>query len=176
MAATRSSNGGSLASGNVGGGRGRKLRATTPRQLALMELNLGKFDELTQAVAMGGAEWMQEVVTAAAANAPDSPYDPYPLGEGLPKQGGVLAYIGNLKVFGWSIRGDQPAKPRALRLVTKEHSVVIAGGFGFPGRFAERGTIRQAPQPFFEPEFDRRAGSALSQIGERVKPLVARIR
>ena len=87
----------------------------------------------------------------------------------------MLAYIGNLKVFGWSLRGDQPKKPRAARLVTKQHSVVVLGGFGFPARFVERGTQRTPAQPFFAPEFERRTGSALAELAERIRPLVSRI-
>lgn len=173
MATFRPANGGQLASGNVGGGRGRgTLRVTSPRQLALMQLNLAKFDEVTRAIGDGVFEALKGIIERAGANAPDSPYDPYPEGEGLPKQGGVLVYIGNKKTHGWSIRGDQPKKPRSARLATKQHSVVGLAGFGFPGRFAERGTIRTPAQPFLEPEFDRSTPAVPRDIAAVAKPKI----
>lgn len=133
-----------------------------------------KFDKLTLGVADGMSDWAQSVITEAGANAPDSPYDPFPTGEGLPKQGGVLAFVGNLKVFGWSLRGIQPRKPRSLRLVAKEHSVVVAGGFGFPARFAEGGTIDQPAHPFLTPVFRRREHEIPEYVARVTKPLTAR--
>lgn len=124
------------------------------------------------AVADGMFEWGKDTIQVAATRAPDSPYDPYPTGEGLPKQGGVLAYVGNKKVAGWHQRGGQPKKPRSLRTTAKQHSVVVAVGFGYPGRFAEGGTIRQAPQPFLEPTKNERASS----VPDYVRRAVAKVR
>lgn len=148
------------------------LRKTTPRQLALMELNLSKFDEITRAVGDGLFEAAKDVILDAAQHAPDSPYDPYPTGEGLPKQGGVLGYIANKKTHGWSIRGDQPKKPRSIRTATKKHSVLVAAGFGFPGRFAERGTVRMRGRPFLEPAFDRASSSIAAKVAAVAKPKI----
>jgi len=134
-----------------------------------MELNLSRFDDVTRAVADGMFDAARTVVEDAARSAPDSPYDPYPTGEGLPKQGGVLAYIANKKTHGWSIRGDQPKKPRSIRTATKQHSVVVAAGFGFPARFAERGTVRMRGRPFLEPAFDRAATSIAGMIARVAK-------
>jgi len=116
-----------------------------------MVLNQSRLDEVTLAVADGVFEAARTIIELAAQRAPDSPYDPYPAGEGLPKQGGVLVYVANKKTHGWSIRGDQPKKPRAVRDSTKAHSVVAVAGFGFPARFNELGTIRQRARPFLAP-------------------------
>lgn len=163
-----------LSGGNKGGGRASSgMGVTSPRAYARMELNAAKFDELTRFVADGMFEAGRVIIEQASANAPDSPYDPYPEGEGLPKQGGVLAYIGNLKVNGWSLRGVQPKKPRSLRTVTKEHSVVVAAGFGFPARFAEGGTIRQPPRPFLRPVVDRLGVEGVANIvGDVARPKI----
>lgn len=163
-----------LSGGNKGGGRrAGGTGVTSQRALSRMKINAAKFNELTQFIAEGLFEAGRSIIEIASANAPDSPYDPYPTGEGLPKQGGVLAYIGNQKVNGWSIRGDQPKKPRSLRLVTKQHSVVVAAGFGFPGRFAEGGTIKQAPQPFLGPAFDRvGAQGVINIVGDVARPKI----
>lgn len=136
--------------------------------------------ETIDAVILGGVDGLfalaKDVVLEAAANAPDSPYDPYPAGEGLPKQGGVLVYVGNTKTHGWSIRGDQPKKPRSARLSTKQHSVVALAGFGFPGRFSERGTIRQRAQPFLAPSRDEVAPRIPEIVGEITRPALAAAR
>lgn len=149
-----------------------KVRATSPRALARMELNKSAFDVVAVAVADGLFEAAKGIILDAGANAPDSPYDPYPLGEGLPKQGGVLGYIGNKKTHGWSIRGDQPKKPRSLRVVAKEHFVVIAAGFGFPARFADRGTVRTPAQPFLGPAFDRGTPGIPAVVAEIARPKI----
>lgn len=142
---------------------------------AKVRLNKAALDDVTYAVADGLFEAGRVIVEIASANAPDSPYDPYPTGEGLPKQGGVLAYVGNQKVDGWSLRGVQPKKPRSLRLITKAHSVVVAVGFGFPARFAEKGTIRHAGEPFLEPARDRvGVQGVMNIVGDVVRPLLRR--
>lgn len=133
-----------------------------------------QFDELTIGVADALADWAKSVITEAAGNAPDSPYDPYPLGEGLPKQGGVLAYVSGLKVFGWSLRGVQPKKPRAMRVPAKEHAIAVAGGFGFPARLAEAGSIRQPGQPFLAPVFNRRKHEIPEWVARFMRPILAR--
>lgn len=127
---------------------------------------------VTRIVAEGLHESGRVIVEQASADAPDSPLDPYPTGEGLPKQGGVLTYVGSDKVDGWSIRGPQPNKPRALRPLLKKHSVTTAAGFGFPARFAEMGTIDTPTQPFLRPTFDRIAPAVPKIVGKITRPLL----
>jgi hypothetical protein len=138
---------------------------------AKVRLRKEALDEVTRLVADGLFEAGKVIVERASANAPDSPYDPFPSGQGLPRQGGVLAYVANGKVDGWSILGTQPAKPRSLRSTSKAHSVVVAVGFGYPGRFAEGGTVRQAAQPFLAPARDAVGVAGVANIvGEVVRP------
>ncbi len=115
---------------------------------ARVVLNRQAVDQLRLAVADGLLEVGRTIIELAAENAPDSPYEPYPTGEGLPKQGGVLAMIDNQKVGGWSQRGTQPRKPKAAR---NSKGITVIAGFGFPARFAELGTVRTPAQPFLSP-------------------------
>lgn len=162
--------GGTLASGNVGGGR--NARVTLPRGVSsAVRLRKEALDDVVFIVADGLQEAGRVIAEIASANAPDSPYDPYPEGEGLPKQGGVLTYVGNQKVDGWSIRGPQPAKPRAARLITKAHSIVTLVLWGFPARFAEGGTKRHPAQPFVTPARDQvGVQGVINIVGDVTRP------
>lgn len=105
------------------------------------------------AVADGLLEVGRTIVEVA--DPPDSPDLPYPTGEGLPLQGGVLVYAEGKKVAGWSQRGLQPKKPRAAE--TPKGAVVAIVGFGFPGRFKEGGTVNDPASPFLSPALDQTA-------------------
>lgn len=144
---------------------------TSSRALARMETKRGAFDKITLAVADGLFDTAKQIILDASDNAPDSPYEPYPSGEGLPKQGGVLAYASNQKIGGWSIRGPQPRKPRSIRVDTKRHSVVVAAGFGFPARFAEAGTIRMPGRPFLAPARDRHIRDSGANVAKHMREL-----
>lgn len=161
--------------GNKGGGRAKGMGGARGVS-SKVRLRKAALDDVTFIVADGLFEAGKMLVTAASTIAPDSPYDPYPTGEGLPKQGGVLAYVGNQKVDGWSIRGPQPAKPKALRAISKAHSVVVACGFGFPGRFAEGGTVKQAARPFLAPARDAIAPQIPEIVGDVTRPRLAAAR
>jgi hypothetical protein len=152
------------------------LRTTSKGAYSRMELNQSRLDDVTLAVADGLFEAGRTIVELASERAPDSPYDPFPAGEGLPKQGGVLVYVANKKTHGWSIRGDQPVKPRAARLTTKLHSVVAIIGFGFPGRFNEAGTIRQPARPFLTPSANEVAPHIPEIVGSVTRPKLAGMR
>lgn len=142
---------------------------------AKVKLRKAALDEAVRIVADGAFEAGRVIVEIASANAPDSPYDPYPTGEGLPKQGGVLAYVGGEKVDGWSIRGPQPAKPRAARVMVKSRFISVLVGFGFPARFAEGGTIRTPAQPFLAPARDQVGPQGVANIiGDVVRPQLGR--
>jgi hypothetical protein len=56
-----------------------------------VRLNREALHEVTLAVSDGLFELAKQVVTEAGAVAPDSPLDPFPTGEGLPKQGASSA-------------------------------------------------------------------------------------
>lgn len=115
--------------------------------------NRAAMAEVDLAVADGLFEVGKAFIETASGRAPDSPFEPYPTGEGLPKQGGVLAYVDGKKVAGWSGTGKQPKAPRAAR-VSRRMGVVVIAGFGFPARFNEVGTVKHAAQPFVTPSAD----------------------
>lgn len=142
---------------------------------AAVKLNKAALNDVTYAVADGAMEALRVIVEIASSEAPDSPYDPYPTGEGLPKQGGVLVYVGGKKVDGWSLRGVQPKKPKSIRQAVKEHSVLAIAGFGFPGRFAHEGTIRHPGDPFFLRAFQRvGVQGVINIIGDVTRPILRR--
>jgi hypothetical protein len=142
-----------------------------------MVLNQSRITDVALIVADGLFEVARTIVELAAERAPDSPTPtpafPYGAGEGLPRQGGVLVYVENKKTHGWSLRGDQPKKPRAVRESTKAHAIVAIAGFGFPARFNERGTINQPARPFLAPVRDQVEGHVAEMVGEVTRPKLA---
>jgi hypothetical protein len=117
-------------------------------------------------------ELAQEVVLSAAKRAPDSPYEPYPTGKGLPQQGGALGYAAGKKINGWSQLGLQPKKPRGLREASKSGFLVV-GGFGFPAHFAEFGTIHEHARPFLTPALLEKVPDAAIAISRGVRKRLA---
>jgi hypothetical protein len=118
-----------------------------------MELNRSRVDEVLVAVGGGLLDFGRQVVVLASANAPDSPYMPYPENEGLPNQGGVLVYFDGKKIYSVAGRGrGEPKPPRAAR-ISRGRGLQMIVGWGFPGRFQEFGTAKMAPHPFFTPAF-----------------------
>lgn len=139
---------------------------------AKVVLNRAKVHAVMLAIADGMEEVGRTIIEVASENAPDSPYDPFPVGEGLPKQGGVLTYVDGQKVGGWSTRGTQPKKPRAADV---KRGVTAVVGFGFPGRFAEFGTVKHGPQPFLAPARDSVLPHAGEIMASVVKPALDRM-
>lgn len=133
---------------------------------AKVVLNRAALTNVGRAIADGFLEVGQTIVEVAAEDAPDSPHDPYPIGEGLPKQGGVLVYVKGQKVAGWSTRGTQPRIDR--RTADTKQGITAIAGFGFPGRFAEFGTAHHGAQPFLTPALDRVA----PRVVEIMRPIV----
>lgn len=134
---------------------------------ARVVLNRSKLHEVTLAVADGLFEVGRTIEEIASEQAPDSPYDPYPTGEGLPKQGGVIAEVDGQKVAGWSRRGSQPKKPRAAR---GGKGALVIVGFGFPGRFAHNGTVRHGGDPFLASARDQVVPHAIDIMRPIVEP------
>lgn len=140
---------------------------------AKVVLNRGNLDELHLALVDGVTEIARSVVEEAAKWAPDSPDEPYPIGEGLPKQGGWLVYDGPRKVAGGSLRGIQPKKPQAF-VVRGTEGIVGIAGWGFPGRLVETGHVGTPAHPFFTPAAVRVSGVAADIMGEIVGPVLRR--
>lgn len=134
--------------------------------------------EALTAVGLAIADGLFEVgrTIIETADPPDSPLDPYPIGEGLVKQGGVLVYVHGEKVAGWSQRGLQPAKPRArtsssaAAMADERKGIVALVGWGFPGRLVNNGTINHPPNPFGSRAFDGVAPHAAEIIRDQVEP------
>lgn len=111
-----------------------------------MVINRAAVDQIILATADGLFELAKAIVMAA-----DVP-DAAPFGVGLVQGGGVIAFVGNKRVGVWSKTGDTVKKPRAAKLSPKgSDGVTVVFGYGFPGRFQEAGTIKQAGHPFLTP-------------------------
>jgi hypothetical protein len=131
---------------------------------ARVKLNRAALDQVFLGLSDGLFEVGKAIVVEAGTHAPDSPYDPFPTGEGLPKNGGVIGYAAGGKVNSWSIRGESVRKPRGLGTEVRTGDSVVAAGFGFPGRFAELGTIHEHARPFLTPAAARIVGSGAGVI------------
>lgn len=137
---------------------------------ARVVLNRKALTAIGEAVADGFMELGRTIVEVASDRAPDSPLDPYPTGEGLPKQGGVIVYLHGKKVDGWSTRGTQPRIDR--RTADTKAGITAVVGFGFPGRLAETGTVDTPAQPFLTPT----AHEVAPHAADIIRPFVARVR
>lgn len=143
-------------------------RAATSR----MRLKQSRLKQIPLAVSGGIFQAGKVIAEEFAKRAADSPLEPYPINEGLPRQVGVLVYVANEKTHGWSRRGDQPKKPRAARETTKALSVVGLVGVGWPGRINETGTIHMNPHPAFVPARDAVAPHVAQIVATFTKPKI----
>lgn len=115
-------------------------------------------------------EIAEQVVRAA--EPPDSPYDPFPRGKGLPLQGGWGTWVDGQKVAGGSLRGPQPKKPRGLA----RDGIVAVAGFGFPARLVELGTIRTHARPFLTEAVHRVLPGSEVRISKAIRRRLAGVR
>lgn len=114
-------------------------------------LNRAALDAITLGMADGLLALADAVI--AAAKVPDAPV----LGAGLIEAGGTVAYVAGKKV------GGSATKPKALKVRTL--GVAVAGGFPFPARFAEIGTVNQPARPFLTPALIATVPDAAPFIG-----------
>jgi hypothetical protein len=138
------------------------------RPSARVVLHRGTLDAISLGIADGLFDMAKAVVEAAAPGMADSPYDPFPTGEGLPKQGGALAYVRGGKVAGWSHRGGQPKKPRSVRAASRG-SVLVVGGYGFPARLNEFGSLHNPASPALTPALAQHADQVVNFVPRAVK-------
>lgn len=103
-----------------------------------------------------------------------NPPDATPWGAGLVMRGGWLTYVDDKKVAGGGTDGRQPKKPRAFRVRGRDLIQAIAG-WGFPARFQQFGTTKQAANPFFTRDRDRIAPRALSIANQAAKYRIVRL-
>ncbi|HSW41755.1 MAG TPA: hypothetical protein VLM76_04530 [Patescibacteria group bacterium] len=108
-----------------------------PRRNNRVVLNRAALDAVTLGMADGLLALADAVI--AAALVPDAPAH----GVGLIEAGGTVAYVAGKKV------GGAARKPSAMKV--RSMGVAIAGGFPFPARFAELGTVNQPARPFLTP-------------------------
>jgi hypothetical protein len=137
-----------------------------------MRLKQSRLEQIPLAVSFGLLKVGQVMGEEYAKRSRDSPYEPYPINEGLPRQFGVLVYVNNQKVQGWSRRGDQPKKPKAARSITKRLSAVCLIGVGWPARINETGTIHMSAHPAFAPARDAVAPHAAQIVQTFTKPKI----
>lgn len=127
-------------------------------------LDRAEIDRVVIAAGVGAYEFANDVIDDAADNAPDAT----PYGVGIVTGGGVVAFANGRQIGSWSARGETDA-PRALDTAGRGQ-IAVAGGFRFPARFQELGTIHHGSQPFLSPALSRR----LPRFGEYVADAVKR--
>jgi hypothetical protein len=120
-------------------------------------LNRQALDALTRGVADGLGEMAQTIVDDAR------PHDAPPYGEGLIEAGDYGVWANGKKVDGTA------NKPRAAKI--KKGEVVAVGGYGFPARFHEMGTIDTPSFPFLTPSLLRHQ----SHAGDFLRPSIRRV-
>jgi hypothetical protein len=121
--------------------------------LRRVELNRAAFDAIDLAMADGLFEFAKSVIDGAGV--PDAD----PIGLGLVQGGGVVAYIGRKRVGIYATGGQTSVKkPRAAKL--QAAGITVIGGYGFPARFLEEGTVKMAAEPFLTPELMARRPDA----------------
>jgi hypothetical protein len=134
-----------------------------------VKLHRETLDAVSLGIADGLFEMAKAIVDAAAPGMADSPLDPYPTGEGLPRQGGALAYVKGGKVAGWSQRGNQPKKPKAVRGDSRRATILVVGGYGFPARLNEFGSVHNPAHPALTPALAEHADQAADFVPRAVK-------
>ena len=106
-------------------------------------MNRAALTALAQGIADGYGQFGQTVLDVARPMVPDAP----PYGLGLVNSGGWVVFANGRKVGGTANvrlgRRDQNRPPR--------QGIALFVGYAFPGRFAERGTVRTRAQPFLSP-------------------------
>lgn len=116
-------------------------------------MNRQNANKVTLAIADGMLAVAREVIETAR------PPDRTPYGEGLVDRGGAIEWSDGKKVGDWSLDGTTVKKPRAVRV--PRQGAYAVGGFGFPGRFQEFGTVNHGAQPFLTPAFNEVAPRAV---------------
>lgn len=115
------------------------------------------------AVELGLADGVARVADAIVSHA-DVP-DAAPYGKGLVTRGGFIVFLNGVQIAG---TGSRPTREWVAAA-----GVVAFAGFGFPGRFQERGTVHQPARPFVSPSMERE----LSVLTAHMRPaMLARLR
>ena len=125
-----------------------------------VEVNRAALDEVNRGLADGIFDLARAVAVVASNDAPDSPYEPYPTGKGLPEQGGALVYVGGKRTHEYSTgHPGRPNLPRGIGVRKRIGEITGIVGFGFPAMFNELGTVKMHAQPFVTPAASDVVGS-----------------
>ena len=130
-----------------------------------VELNRSRLEEVRGGLADGVFDLARAIGAVASSRAPDSPYEPYPTGRGLPEQIGAMVYVDGRRTHEWTARSDgaRPNLPRGVGVRARGGIVGIVGA-GFPGGFNETGTVNMPAQPFMTPAASEVIGSEAEVI------------
>lgn len=129
------------------------------RKVSRVKMNRKSIDNVRLAIADGTAAIGKAIILAA--DVPDA--EPY--GVGLVVEGGTLTYVGGKKVGSWHQSGEEPRKPKAMKVRGKD-TIQTATGWSFPAHLLEFGTVRMGAQPFATParnEVEPRAAGIMRQ-------------
>lgn len=130
-----------------------------------IELNRSLIDALV--LAEGDGLYNAALAAVRQAPVPDAP----PYGRGLFEGGGAIAFVNGKRIADSRIGGRTIRIPRGVRV--SKLGVVAAGGFGFPARLVEFGTLSQRPQPFLTPTLLAEYPNAAIAVGEAVRARLA---
>jgi len=121
--------------------------------------------EVVDAAVLGYADGLQAVGERVIERAvvPDAP----PYGVGLVDTGRATTYVMGKRVAG----GGTPPRGSIL-----QRGITTIIGWGFPGRFQERGTSRQPPRPFATPAIVGTIPDAPAIVAPAVQARVDRVR
>jgi hypothetical protein len=115
---------------------------------ARIVINRAKVDEVTLRVADGIFQAAQEAIHAARPPVPENGrYQ-------LVARGGAIGFVGGKRFAVFARHGMKGSvkKPRAAK--ANQSTIVVVGGFGFPARFIELGSVHNYPaKPFLTPVF-----------------------
>lgn len=132
-----------------------------------VEFNRRNAERLELAIADGVFAVARHVVEQAR------PPDATPFGEGLVTRGGAIGWVRGKKIAQFSLSSANTVKkPRAVR-VPRDGAFAI-GGFGFPARFQEIGTVHHGAQPFLLPSINETKAEAVQIAGAVIRSEMGR--
>jgi hypothetical protein len=135
------------------------------------EINRAKIDEALLRVADGLFNVGKHIVRQAVVPMAE------PSRTQLYARGGAIGWVNGKRIAAWAREGSgtQPKKPRAVKV--SGTTIVVVGGFGFPARFQEIGTINQPSRPFLTPVFMRAkelaGGMVRASVGASAGPVAS---
>jgi hypothetical protein len=139
-------------------------RALRRNETSRTVLNRQALTALQAGFVEGMGDMGRAVIERSRERAPDQP----PLGKGLVQTGNWVVYAGTKKVRGTATR------PTAVKL--SRTGITLVGGFDFPARFNEEGTIHQPARPFVTPSLLEVVPDAHDYLRAPVRRALATVR